>query len=210
MKNAPAFEQADLDIIKRESLYDGFFKIHCLTLKHQLFEGTVSKVFERELCIRNDAVGILLYDPNLQKLALVEQMRIGAVDRLQSPWMLEVVAGMIDKDGESQSSVAIREAKEEANLDVLAIEPMLDYFVSPGGSTEFFSLFLGEVCLDGVIGGIFGLAEENEDIKLHVVTVDETMTLLNTGKINNAMTLIALQWFALNKEAIDKQWCKKT
>ncbi|MCY4043498.1 MAG: NUDIX domain-containing protein [Cellvibrionales bacterium] len=205
-KSLPAFEQSDLSIVSREVKYDGFFKIHKLSLSHALFEGGQSEVFERELCLRNDAVGMLLYDPSLQQLAMVEQMRIGAIDRNQSPWMLEVVAGMLDKACEAPCDVAIREAKEEANLSVDAIEPMLDYFVSPGGSTEFFSLFVGKVSLSDVKGGVFGLAQENEDIRLHILSVDEVFALLKQGQINNAMTLIALQWFALNKVNIDAKW----
>lgn len=207
MKNKiPAFEKSDFTIESREVKYDGFFKIHKLLLKHSLFEGGESGVFERELALKDNAVGILLYDPDLQQVGMVEQFRLGAIDSDQSPWMLEVVAGMLDKADEKPSEVAIREAKEEANLTVEAIEPMLDYFVSPGGSTEFFSLFVGKVSLSGVKGGVFGLACENEDIRLHILSVKDVCDLLQQGQINNAMTLIALQWFVLNKSSVDAKW----
>lgn len=207
MKKIPAFDVGDVDITDKQQRYKGFFTIKQLKLRHALFEGGQSDLFDRELCVRNDAVGILLYDPRLQQFALVEQIRIGALDRDESPWMLEVVAGMIDKDGESKQTVAIREAKEEANLEVQAVEPMLEYFVSPGGSTEKFSLFLGRVELTNVSGGVYGLKEEHEDIKLHVLPVSDVKALLAAGNINNAMTIIALQWFFLNKQDIDKRWC---
>jgi ADP-ribose pyrophosphatase len=207
MKNKlPAFEKSDFTIESREMKYDGFFKIHKLLLKHSLFEGGESDVFERELALKDNAVGILLYDPDLQQVGMVEQFRLGAIDSDQSPWMLEVVAGMLDKTDEKPSDVAIREAKEEANLSVEAIEPMLDYFVSPGGSTEFFSLFVGKVSLSGVKGGVFGLACENEDIRLHILSVKDVCDLLQQAQINNAMTLIALQWFVLNKSHVDAKW----
>ena len=73
------FSQADVEIVADESAYDGFFKLKVLKLKQRLFEGGWSNVFIRELCIRGDAVGVLLYDPQLQKFALIEQFRIGVI-----------------------------------------------------------------------------------------------------------------------------------
>lgn len=198
--------QADVEIVETEVAYDGFYQMHKLTLKHQLFSGAQSQVFERELCLRKDAVGILLYDPVLQKLALVEQLRIGVIGREQSPWLLEIVAGMLDKRGEQKEDVAIREAFEEAGLEVQAIMPMLEYFCSPGGSDEFFSLYCGKVDLAGVEPAIFGLDCENEDIYLHIFSVDDAIAKLASGEINNAMTVIALQWFQLNKAKVDAAW----
>lgn len=200
------YQQQDVDIVDETMAFDGFFKLKSLKLKHALFNGGQSEVIERELCIRGDAVGILLYDPVLKQFALVEQMRLGVLGREQSPWLLELVAGMLDKDNEEPAAVAKRETVEESGLEVLAIKPVMEYFCSPGGSTEFISLFCGKVDLAGVKSAIFGVADENEDIRLHVLSVDEAFTLLDQGQLNNAMTIIALQWFLLNREQIDQEW----
>lgn len=200
------FQQQDIDVIEETMAFDGFFKLKSLKLKHALFDGGQSGVIERELCIRGDAVGILLYDPKLQKFAMVEQIRIGVIGRRQSPWLLELVAGMLDKPGEDCAEVARRETLEEAGLSVLAMEPVMEYFCSPGGSTEFFTLFCGKVDLASVTTGIFGVAEENEDIRLHILDVQQAIDGLNSGAINNAMTIIALQWFQLNQSRLDQQW----
>lgn len=202
----PQFSPSDVQIVAEETAYQGFFSLKKIQLKHRLFDGSWSAVFQREMCLRGDAVGILLYDPRLQKLALVEQLRIGVLQREQSPWLLELVAGMLDKENEEAAEVAKRESLEEAGLVVDVIEPMLNYFCSPGGSTEFFSLFCGKVDLQGNEGGVFGLPEEHENIRLHILPVTETITLLNNGVINNAMTIIALQWFQLNQSRIDALW----
>lgn len=206
MYKAPKFDRQDVVIVSDDCRYDGFFKIRQLRIRHALFDGGESETFERELCERRDAVGILLYDPVLKHFALVEQVRVGALGRDTSPWMLEIVAGMIDKADEAGEDVAIRETREEAGLEVTAIRPMLSYYPTPGGSCEFFSLFIGRVSLAGVKEATFGLPEENEDIRLHILPVSHAMDLLNKHKISNGMTLIALQWFALNQAAIDAQW----
>lgn len=200
------FSQADIAIISDETVYKGFFSLRKLSLKHRLFEGGWSAPLTRELCVRGDAVGILLFDPQLKQFALVEQVRIGVLGRESSPWLLELVAGMLDKNHEQPEQVAMRESQEEAGLAVEAICPMLSYFCSPGGSTEYFSLFCGKVNLQGVSGGIFGLAEEHENIRLHIVTVDDALEALHIGRINNAMTIIALQWFQLHQDKLNQLW----
>lgn len=200
------FEQSDVEIVDDELAFNGFFKLRRLKLKHKLFQGGDSLVFERELCVRGDAVGVLLFDPVLNKFAMVEQIRIGVLGRKQSPWLLELVAGMLDKEGEDKQEVAIRETQEEAGLSIDVLEPMLEYFCSPGGSTEFFSLFCGKVDLCNVQGGVFGVDNENENIKLHILDVDEVLALLASGTINNAMTVIALQWFIIHQEQLRQQW----
>ncbi len=200
------YAASDVVIADDELAYDGFFKLRNLKLSHKRFDGQQSQTFERELCVRGDAVGVLLYDPELERFAVVEQIRIGVLNREQSPWLLEIVAGMLDKEGEDKAEVARRETIEEAGLEIIKLEPMLEYFCSPGGSTEKFSLFFGQVSLQGVSSGVFGLDEEHEDICLHILDEDEVLDLLGQGVINNAMTIIALQWFQLNREKIRKQW----
>lgn len=200
------FTQDDVQIKSCKRCHDGFYKLDKLALQHKTFAGAQSDVFERELVVRGDAVGILLYDPTLELFAMVEQIRVGALERECSPWLLEIVAGLLDKPNEPKQQVAIREAMEEAGCTVQAIAPMIEYFCSPGGSTEFFSLFCGKVDLNQAKAGVFGLDEEHEDIYLHLLAVDDVLAMLNTGKINNAMTIIALQWFALNKNRLANLW----
>ncbi|NRB39870.1 MAG: NUDIX domain-containing protein [Pseudomonadales bacterium] len=200
------FQQQDVHIVAENLAFDGFFKLKTLTLKHALFAGGQSSEIEREVCIRGDAVGILLYDPVLQQFALVEQLRIGVLGREQSPWLLELVAGMLDKENEDPVDVARRETLEEAGLTVQAIKPVMQYFCSPGGSTEYFSLFCGKVDLQDIKSAVFGVADENEDIRLHILAVDDVISRLNAGQLNNSMTIIALQWFQLNKPMLDDAW----
>jgi ADP-ribose pyrophosphatase len=202
------FTQNDVEIVAEESAYKGFFSLKKLTIKHRLFNGGWSQAFQRELCVRGDAVGVLLYDPHTQQFAMVEQLRIGVLYRKQSPWLLELVAGMLDKDGEDCAEVARRETQEEAGLEIGQLEPVIEYFCSPGGSTEYFTLFCGKVNLAGIQKDVFGVDGEHEDICLHILPVTEVLEMLNKGFINNAMSIIALQWFQLNKSRLDTLWLR--
>ncbi|CAM5223308.1 ADP-ribose diphosphatase [Alishewanella longhuensis] len=158
----------------------------------------------REIFERGQAVVVLPYNALTDEVVLVEQFRVGAVASGRSPWLLEAIAGMIDP-GQSAEATAIREAEEEAGLTLTELWPMLSYFSSPGGSTEKISLFLGRLTAP-VQSGLFGLDSEHEDIKMHVMPRATAMALLASQQIDNAATVIALQWLALNLPQVQLQW----
>ena len=106
---------------------------------------------------------------------------------------------------EQPEQVARREAAEEAGLSLGRMIPLLSYMSSPGGTTERIHLYLGELNTP-VQGGVFGLAEEQEDIKVHVLSRQQAIDLLNAGKIDNAATVIALQWLSLHLDSVRAQW----
>ncbi|WP_239023953.1 ADP-ribose diphosphatase [Paraglaciecola marina] len=198
------FSTEDVEIVKKESLFEGFFKMVKYDFKHKLYEGGWSKVIEREVFERGNAVAVLLYDPALEEFVMIEQFRIGALSNPQSPWLLEVVAGIIDPD-ETPENVCRREALEEAGVTIKKITPALNYLPSPGGCTERLHLFVGEVDASQA-GGVHGLEYESEDILVHRVSVVDAMAWLEEGKIDNSATIIVLQWFAMNKQKILDAW----
>ena len=195
------FDKNDIKINAISPLYDGFFKISLYDIEHALFKGGTLSSVKREVFERGHAVAVLPYDPIKNKIILVEQFRVGAIETKQSPWLLEIVAGMIDKP-ESKEQVAIREAEEEAGLSIQKLIPMLDYLSSPGGTTERIYLYLGLVDSTNA-GGVFGLDEEQEDIKVHVFDYEQVLDLLQSGELDNAATLISMQWLAMNKQKLE-------
>jgi len=158
----------------------------------------------RELFVRPDAVCVLPYDPQTDSVVLVEQFRIGALDKSAEPWLLEIVAGLIDTD-EMLEDVARREAIEEANLELHELIPVTSYYPSPGGSDERVYLYVGRCSTEGV-GGVFGVPEEGEDIRVHVWPLEDALAAVQNGRIDNAASIIALQWLALNKQQIRADW----
>ena len=197
------FSIKDVQILDNEACYDGFMSIDRLTLKHRLFDGGWSPAFTREVVSRRPGVGVLLYDPRLDKVLMVEQFRAGCLDDARGPWVLELVAGTVE-EGESSSEVAIREAKEEANVSVRDLLPVCQYYNSPGGSNEKLDVFCARVDANARTG-VFGLREEHEDIRTVLLSRQEAQAAIQTGKINNAMAIIALQWLALNLETVRGQ-----
>jgi len=202
--SGPRFGVDDVDVLEVKRGYKGFFRLSVIALKHRLFRGGWSKPITRELLERGDAAGVLLYDPKRDEIALVEQFRVGAMARAQGPWMIEVIAGMMD-NGDDAASVAAREAYEEAgvHIDPSKLLPITRYYVSPGGVDERFSLFCGLCDLDSV-GGIHGLESEGEDIRVVKFSFDEAMDGLASGLFDNASTIICLQWLQLNRPLLSK------
>jgi ADP-ribose pyrophosphatase len=187
--------------------YQGFFKMNEYSLQHKLFSGDYSEVFTREIFERGDAVVVMPYDKNLDQVLLIEQFRPGALRGEDSPWLLEFIAGMFDVN-ESPVEVAIREAKEEADLILCDndLRPIMQYLSSPGGMSERIHLYLAHFDSTKINdGAIHGLPEENEDILLHLVSRHQALELLTQGKITNAATIIGLQWLAMNYQSLSTE-----
>lgn len=188
----------EFKLIQQHTAHDGFFQLHIYTLQHQLFSGGWSAKFSREVLGRGHAVAVLLHDPETDNVLLVEQFRAGALQDKAGPWMLEVVAGIVET-GEEDVDVARRESMEEAGCTVTDIEHILDYYPSAGGSNETIGLYYATLDLSKVTPGIHGLSSENEDIRTHIVPLTQALDWLSHGKIKSSMTIIALQWLALKK-----------
>ena len=200
----PAFVQSDVEILDKSTVFQGFFRIDRYSLRHRLFAGGWSEPMQREIFERGHAVVVLPYNAKTDELVLIEQFRCGAMHNSDSPWLLEAIAGMIDA-GETPEQVARREAEEEAGLTITELWPMLSYLSSPGGTTERIQLYLGRLT-EPVQTGVFGLAHEHEDIKVHLLSRETAMQLLAEQKIDNAASVIALQWLALNLTKVKNAW----
>ena len=155
---------------------------------------------QRELFHRGDAVAVLLYDPSKDKIVLIEQFRVGAIDDENGPWLLEIVAGVVEP-GESITDVARRECKEEAGIDVHSFETVHSFYSSPGGCSEKIHILCALIDSEGV-AGVFGLEEEGEDIKVLLIDFTDLHDLMVSQKIGSAIPLVALQWLQLNRERL--------
>lgn len=200
------FDDQDVEIISRSVAHDGYLRVENIQLRHRLFSGAWSEVFLRELQTKDPAVGVLLFDPDRDTLVLIRQFRIGMYGEpaARSAWSLEIVAGMVDS-GEQLEEVAVRESKEESNCIPTDLVKICEYYNSPGGTNERVILFCGRIDSSNA-GGVYGLIEEHEDIEVQVHSYIDAMNMLESGEINNAMSIIALQWLQLHREQLLESW----
>ena len=193
------FEKS-FEVVEETAVYQGFFNMFRLRLRHTLFQGGWSGELTRELFHRGTCVAVIPYDPVNDTVVLVEQFRVGALKYKADPWLLEIVAGAVE-EGESPPEVARREALEEAGCKIEHLIRVSEFFTTPGGSSEKITLFCGIVDSAG-LGGFHGLEEEGEDIRVEVVGFDEAWGMLENGALDSAIPIIALQWLAMNRERL--------
>jgi ADP-ribose pyrophosphatase len=194
----------DYEIIDTSVCYDGFYRIERRRLRFRLFAGGWSKVIEREVLDRGHAASVLLYDPDLDRVVLIEQFRAPAMDAPGGPWLIEAVAGIIEAD-ETAESVVRREAQEEAGCTVGELVRVGEVLASPGATTERMTLFCGRVDASAA-GGLHGLDDEGEDIRVVTMGVDEALAAVSDGRVCVANAVIQLQWLALNRDRLRAAW----
>lgn len=204
-----SFNQQDIEILQRETVYDGFFTMQKIRFRHKLFAGGMSGIVTRELLMKGQASAVIAYDAVRDAVVLVEQVRIGAYSpqSAQSPWLLELIAGMVE-EGETPENVALREAQEEAGIEVRHLTHCLSFWDSPGGVSERIHIFAGEVD-SATAQGLHGLADENEDIRVHVVERETAYQWVCEGKIDNGIAVTGLLWLQLNYTKLQQQWREK-
>ncbi len=204
----------DVQVIEKKRVFTSYVKVDRYAFKHKLFNGGDSAELAREVIERGHAAAVLLYDPDLDLLVMIEQFRPGAyvaqqsdlIGNQQSPWLIECVAGIIDQ-GESPEDVVRREAGEEADCEILDLVPLYHYYTSPGCLSESVFLYCGRVDASAA-GGIHGLASEGEDIRVFTATPAQALDWMAAGRINNSMTMIALQWLQINRQKLVRQWLR--
>ena len=194
----------DAEILDLKTVWKGFFRIDQVRLRHRLFAGGWGQPITREVFERGHAAALLPYDPVRDEVVLIEQFRAAALTAGADPWLVEIVAGIIE-DGETAEDVVRRETVEEAGCEVTEVVPIMDVFTTPGGSSERIAIFVGRVDSRG-IGGIHGLADEGEDIRVFTEPLATALERLANGGIVNIIAVTALQWLALNREELRRKW----
>lgn len=214
-----SFTHDDYRVLDCKLIHEGSFRYLRYQVEHRLFNGEWTPPLQREIMERYSAAGILLYDPILDKVVLINQFRPGAMTtatmnnpphpKQASAWLTEIVAGVIDNNAEKPDQVAKREANEEAGCEVLELYPITEYFVSPGGSNEYLYLYCGRIDASQ-IGGVHGLTEEHEDIFAFSLPADEAFELIRQGQIRTAPAILSLTWLQLHRNFLRDLWLKKS
>jgi len=201
---APGAEAVELD--ERVYPYARYFAVEEHRLRHPRFDGGMSEPVERSVFASGDAVTVLPFDPKAGTVLLIEQFRAGPWARRDPrPWCLETIAGRSDR-AEPPEATARREAVEEAGLTLGRLERIGGYYPSPGIASEFIVGFVGEADLGGAGGTTHGLAEEQEDIRTLVVTLEAAMAAFASGEIRNAPLIVSLLWLDRHAARLRRAW----
>lgn len=188
-----SYNNKNFEICSREYLYKGFIQIEKVSIRHQLFnQSEYTSIIQRELIHRKEAAGVLIYNDQQQRFALIEQFRIGAIDDAVSPWQLEIIAGVLDGD-ESAESCVRRESLEESGCEIDQLDLIFSFYPSAGACDEIFHLYVAQAELPEH-GGVYGMPDEGENIQLHILNYQHIDELLQSRQLRNAPVIMALQW----------------
>lgn len=198
-----------LDIVSERRVWSGRFQLDLVTFRQTRFDGTISPERTWELFRRGRAAAVLPYDPWTDSVVLIEQFRLPALAGGVDPVMVEIPAGLCDS-GEDPAATVHREIQEEMGLTSDRLEPIGDFILTPGGSDERCTMFAGRVRAPAVdadgLSGRFGLAAENEDIRVRVWPADRAIEDAIAGRFPNSVTTIALLWLAARRETLHSTW----
>jgi ADP-ribose pyrophosphatase len=192
------------ELVRHEVVFQGYFKVGRYFFRHSLYQGGTSPVISREVFERGQAAALLPYDPVRDEVVLFRQFRAGNYVCGRHPFGWEIPAGIIE-DGETPEKLVVREVREEAGLTVDRVERLYTLMLSPGAVSESCTVFVGRTDASQA-SGIFGLASEGENILVQSVRVSEAIAMTARNDIDNAVAVCALQWLAINREALRNRW----
>lgn len=102
----------------------------------------------------------------------------------------EIPAGLLDIPGEDPRLAAERELAEEADLVADRWDVLVDYFTSPGGSTEPLRIFLARDLRDA--DEAFEREDEEATMEYAWVRLDDALTMVLDGRLHNPSAVIGV------------------
>jgi nudix-type nucleoside diphosphatase (YffH/AdpP family) len=180
-----------VEIIQSSLEHEGFVKVIKASLRFEKFAGQMSEEVVRFHYHRSDAVAVLIYDQENERVLLIRQFRYAVYAKTGDGWLTECVAGMMEEN-ETPLEVAQREVLEETGLKLKKAELLSHYFFSPGGCSDRVHLYLGSVDNPAQPVGIGGLENEGEEIHAEWVPLQEALKRVDEGTIVDGKTIIAL------------------
>lgn len=151
----------------------------------------------RETYDRGNGATILLYDPARRTVLLTRQFRYPVyVNDHPDGMLIETAAGLLDDD--DPLTAIRREAEEETGVRVDEVQHVFDVYMSPGSVTE--RLHFYAAAYDGAAreGDRGGLIEEGEEIEILEYGIDTALSMIRSGAIQDAKTIMLLQWAVLD------------
>ncbi|HVY17469.1 MAG TPA: NUDIX domain-containing protein [Rhodopila sp.] len=203
----PAHPDVIIDAERRA--WSGRFPLDVVTFRNRRFDGALSAPHTWEVWRRGQAVAMLPYDPAADAVVLIEQFRLPALVAGLDPVLVECPAGLLEENEDPEAAMA-RELQEEMGLTADRMERVGNYILSAGGADEVCLLYAGRVdapLADGAgLAGAFGLAAENEDIRVRVWPADKAIAAALAGRITNVIAALALFWLASQRDRLRAEW----
>ncbi len=149
----------------------------------------------REVVDHTGAVGVLVLDAE-DRVLLLRQYRHPVRSYLWEP-----PAGLLDVAGEDPQVAAARELAEEADLVADEWHVLVDFYNSPGGSTEAFRCYLARGLHEVPVGERHEREHEERDMARAWVDLAEARDLVLAGRLHNPTTVCGVLAAAAARDA---------
>lgn len=181
----------EIEITETKLLSDNWYVLNRVTFNYKKENEKVESHI-REVYDRGNGAGILLYNTSKKTVILTRQFRLPTyLNGNKSGMMIEVCAGLLDKDNAEQA--IIRETEEETGYRLQKVQKVIETYMSPGSVTEILYLFVGEYDETMKVSSGGGLDAEQENIEVLEYTFDEAYAMIESGEITDAKTIMLLQ-----------------
>jgi nudix-type nucleoside diphosphatase (YffH/AdpP family) len=181
----------EIEIKETKLLSDNWYVLNKVTFNYKKENQPVESHI-REVYDRGNGAGILLYNTAKKTVILTRQFRLPTfLNGNKTGMMIEVCAGLLDKDNAEQA--IIRETEEETGYRLKKVQKVIETYMSPGSVTEILYLFIGEYDESMKVSDGGGLDAEQENIEVLEYTFDEAYAMIESGEITDAKTILLLQ-----------------
>jgi len=179
-----------------EVLSDHWYTLNKITFQYQKENGDWEEQV-REAYDRGNGAAILLYNVEKQTVVLTKQFRMPTyVNGNSNGMMIEVCAGLLD--GDQPEACIKKEVEEETGYHIHEVEKVFESYMSPGSVTEILHFFIGKYEDNMKLSEGGGAEHETENIEVLEYTFTTAMDMIKNGEIQDAKTIMLLQYAALN------------
>lgn len=186
-----------IKIVKEELLSDNWYSLKKYTYEILKDDGSRQQQ-TREVYDRGNGAAILLFNKEFKTVILTRQFRLPSfVNGNHKGLLIEACAGLLDQDN---PEVAIkRETEEETGYRIQSVRKIFEAYMSPGSVTEILYFFIAEYAASMKVDEGGGIEQEQEDIEVIEMEFDLAFSMIGSGEIRDAKTIMLLQYMKINR-----------
>jgi len=182
--------------ISTEILSNNWYTLRKITFDFLQKNGTWLTQ-SREAYDRGNGAVVLLYDNEMQTVILIRQFRMPTfLNGNPDGMLIEACAGLLDAD--NPEDCIKKEIQEETGYKIDEVEKIFEVYMSPGSVTEILHFFVAKYSKNQQIDQGGGVGDE-EEIEVLELDFKKALTMIKTGEIKDAKTIMLLQYAQINQ-----------